>query len=72
MECVSVRVCGCVGVCVLIDEMNSGSGKLILARADLPLALLLRCLRRLTPPQCSLPVHRCVPLPRLPLIGVEG
>lgn len=27
----------CASICVLIDEMNSGSGKLILAEADLPL-----------------------------------
>lgn len=26
----------CASICVLIDEMNSGSGKLILAEADLP------------------------------------
>lgn len=50
----------CASICALIDEMNSGSGKLILAVADLPsrpfLVLFLCALssRPLIPPRSSL------------------
>lgn len=45
------RMCVCVSICALIDEMNSGPGKLILAQAALPpLALLLLLLHPVSPP----------------------
>lgn len=61
-----VCVCVCFYICVLIDEMNSGSGKLILAEADLSLSfsslasLLVCCLCSPIYPQSSHPDHNLV------------